>query len=119
MEEDLEELETRLARLNSQIHELTSQRHELTRRVQAIRSQRFVAANQITARDVQQSSGTDRPCFFNVVQFMEWLKLAGDHRRFGEWNGQLYFTSDLLAGKLIDTGGLWEHVPPDPVGATS
>jgi len=69
----------------------------------------FIRVNRITADDVELSSGDDKPWFGNVISFIIWLR-ANTKKRFAEWNSRLYFTSDLLANRTLETPGRLEHV---------
>ena len=93
----IEAIDTELTSLEAQLKLLMARRGVLRRQ---LASKAFIAANGITKADVELSSGDDKPWFGMVSEFVKWLKTQSSHKRFAEWNETIYFTTDLLAGKM-------------------
>lgn len=60
----------------------------------------FIAANGITKDSVQMSFGPGVPFFSHINQFVDWLKKTGCRKVFAEWNHTIYFTIDIMNGRL-------------------
>lgn len=79
------------------------------REKRAIESKRFIEANSITWDDVETTDVPDH--YFNhISSFSEWLS-TNSKKRFAEWNGRIYFRSDLVDGMMRDTGGFTDDLP--------
>jgi len=70
----------------------------------------FVRVNKITKEDVERPDGDDKPWFFDICKFARWMRDNNCQRRFCTWNGRIYFTSDILTGRMPGTPGLIEDV---------
>ena len=95
----LESIEDEIRAVKEYIESYKTKLRESEEIRRKIKSRDFIAANEITMADVELSSGDDRPYFGDVWNFAKWLK-SNSAKRFAEWNGQICFQSDLIAGKL-------------------
>lgn len=101
---------------SEQIADLERKIQPLIAKLEKLRTQKrnedsieFIRVNGITADDVELSSGDGKPWFFEIRGFIEWLRV-NSKKRFAEWNTRLYFSSDLLAGRMPETPAYIEHV---------
>lgn len=100
-----------IAQLDMQIAELSQLRRRLADADRKLASQEFIRVNRITKDDVEPPEGDGKPWFGHISEFIQWMKEKSCHKRFASWNGQIYFTSDLFAGKMPATPALMEDVP--------
>jgi hypothetical protein len=105
----IEELTQQIASVDSQISAiqatlapLVEKRDSLYHARLRLVSREFIASHRITSRNVQLSSVPDRKSFWHLVEFVEWIKEHPPYKRFAEWNGKIYFTSDIFNGALPD-----------------
>jgi hypothetical protein len=96
----LEEMDKDLANYDARISLLVKQRDELRELKRKLRAKAFIDANGITKSDVELSEGDGKPYFMTVGQFTNWLKSQPSHKRFAEWNTIIYFTTDVLTGRM-------------------
>lgn len=96
----IEAIDNELARIESQVKPLLATMDALRRQRRELASKAFITANGITKADVELSSGDGKPWFGMVQEFVKWLKTQSSHKRFAEWNETIYFTTDLLAGRM-------------------
>lgn len=85
--------------LRSQILPLNDRLERLEREQDSLESEAFIAANKIRKADVEMSSGDGKPWFGTVMKFKDWLR-GKSSKRWAEWNGRIYHTSDLIAGRM-------------------
>jgi hypothetical protein len=104
--------------MSAELENLRSERDRINRRIADLenaerdaKSIEFVRVNQITADDVQSSDDDGVPWATSCYEFGRWLSQAGCRKRYAEWNGQLCYAADLMAGFFRPTVGLAEHVP--------
>ncbi len=103
-QEQIQELEQRIAPLVQQL--------ETLRRLKAKEdSAEYIRVNKITKEAVQLSSGDDETWFGMVPDFSEWLKSTGCTKRFAEWNERIYFTADLIAGRMPESPATIHELP--------
>jgi hypothetical protein len=102
----IDDLATEIRELNRQLHILQEARSDLISR-ETIKSESIVLA------DIQESSGDELPWFGDLWTFANWMRQTNCQKRFAEWNGLLYKTSDLFAGSMKNTGARIDHVPAE------
>jgi len=95
-----QDIDTAITALEANIRPLQHRVDQLRDERKALLSWQFIEANNITRADVEMSSGDDRPYFGVIETFAKWMKNRGTHKRFAEWNGTIYFTTDLLNGRM-------------------
>jgi len=78
---------------------LLRQQDELRRELQKAKSQEFIRVNNITIDDVELSDGPE--WYGHVTEFID-KKLKISAKRFAEWNGRIYFRTDLVGGRMPD-----------------
>ena len=102
------EIEAMVERMRPLEDELVALRSQLRDAV----SREWIAANGVTLEDVQLPWGDDIPVFLTVYKFGDWMRSTGCKKRWAEWNGALYSSAELMAGRMArDAPGLLEHVP--------
>lgn len=73
-------------------------------------SREFIAAQGITRDQVETSEKCEsKPWFDHIADFVDWLKWHPG-KPWAEWNGMLYETSELMAGRMTDTPARYEHL---------
>ena len=72
-------------------------------------SREWIEANSVTADQVMSSNEPSKRPWI-ISDFAAWLKTA-PYTPYAEWNGRIYLTSDLIAGRMPDMPGFMEHVP--------
>ena len=98
----IEAIDLQLAEISEQLKPLLLRKEVLEQERRELASRAFIEANAITKDDVESSSGDGKPWFGTVGEFIKWLRVQEKQRRFAEWNGTIYFTSDLLSGRMPD-----------------
>lgn len=96
----LEQVEQELAAIAEQLRPLMRRQEDLNNQLRRMRSEAFIFANSIKRDDVELSSGDSKPWFNTISEFIAWLKTQPMQKRFAEWNERIYFTSDLVSGKM-------------------
>lgn len=81
----------------------------LSKEIAESKSHEFIAANGIKRGDVQMSSGADVPWFSDVWRFANWCA-KNTKKKWAEWNGRIYLTSDLKEGRMPDSPAEVEHL---------
>lgn len=86
---------------------------ELAARLRAVslRSMKFIADNGIRRSDVQMADDDRLPYFGIAAEFAKWIVSHPPMKRWAEWNGVIYHTTDILMGNLPDMPGRIEDVP--------
>ena len=102
------ELDAQIAGLTDQIIPLQERRDKLSRERDELLSREFIAVNNIRRADVELLE--DCPYFGTIDNCIAWLR-DNSLKRWAEWNGRIYYVSDLLAGRMPETPGRIEHVP--------
>ena len=86
--------------------------HELRRTKSDRDSRAFIAVNRITRDQVEFRDGDGKSWFGHIHAFIEYMKANGCTKRWADWNGTIYYTSDLFAGRIPDDmPGRTEHLP--------
>lgn len=93
-------LDTQISAIQATMAPLVEQRDSLDYARRRLLSREFIASHGITSRNVELSTVPDRKCFWHLVEFIAWIKEHPPYKRFSEWNGRIYFTSDILNGDL-------------------
>lgn len=96
----LEELEQEIANTQNQIAPLKQKLDKLIRERNTVKSKLFIKINNITLENVEMSSGEGKPWFSTIMDFAKWMRKNGITKRFCEWNGTIYFTAEILNGKM-------------------
>lgn len=96
----LTEVKREIMGLKAMIKPLEERLHIVQRERAHIESRIFIAANKINKEDVELSSGEGKPWFGTYVAFGEWLKANNITKPWAEWNGCIYNTSDVMAGRM-------------------
>lgn len=105
------ELELKIEGLRKEVEPILKRIRELTQEKQTIASKEFICINKLTKRNVEMSSGDDKPYFGLIRDFIGWMRDNNCTKLCAEWNGTIYFTSDLLAGRMPhDMPGRIEHL---------
>lgn len=77
-----------------------------------LRSRNFIEVNKVTRDQLQLSKGDGVPWFGYFKAFGDWLAATNSTKRFCEWNGRIYFTSEVIAGRMeYDAPGRADDVP--------
>jgi hypothetical protein len=107
---EIENIDRELAKIDAAAEPLRRRRADLEREKRMLLSQQFLDANEITMDDVELSSGDGKPWFGHVKSFVDWMKEHGTTKRFAEWNTVIYFTQDLLAGRMPSMPATIDHL---------
>lgn len=92
----------RLKEIDKQIETLNQERYTLIQNDRKSFAADFIRVNGVTLDDIELSDGDDNEMFWTVWQFADWLK-DNSTKRFAEWNGQIYWQSDLKEGRWVHT----------------
>ena len=87
--------------LESQIKPLMDRLTDVRQQKRKALAIEWIAANNVTLADIQESRGDGVPHCGHVTQFIEWLKANPSNKRFAEWNTVIHFKGDLLEGRFI------------------
>lgn len=103
------EIDARAARLAPQLVKLENLRRQHDDAV----SREWVAANNVTAAQVQRSDGDALPWFGDVMAFGRWMNETSCTRPWAEWNGRIYSSAELMQGRMMrNAPGCAEHAAP-------
>jgi hypothetical protein len=86
------------------IRPLAEKLERLRRQLADMESSALIEVNKITRADVEMSSGGGKPWFGTAWVFGKWLA-ANSKKVWAEWNGRIYHTADLAAGRMPDMPG--------------
>lgn len=104
------ELKAKIDKLQESVKPILAELEKLNNEYRDAVSCEFVEKNNITLDMVQRSD--DHEVFHGSVwNFAEWMRNTKCTKPYAEWNGRLYETLKLLAGRMDhDAPGLFEHV---------
>lgn len=103
-----DEIDRRRAALQPALREIAA----LEQQQAVAASREFIAEHGITASMVQTSS-IEGTWHGTVGEFGKWMERNGCTKPWAEWNGRLYPSLELKAGRMrSDAPGLAEHVAP-------
>lgn len=95
-----------LDQIDAEVLDVVSAIRPLQIRLEALRMERaklasrnWIAANGVKREDVETVDGEGKPYFGIAYKFIEWLK-ANSTKRFCEWNGRIYYTSEMITGRM-------------------
>jgi hypothetical protein len=93
------EVKAELKQLAGKMKPLAQRTAILDRECQRLSSLAFIEVNNVQKHDVEMSSGDGKPWFGSVRVFAEWLA-ENSTRRFCEWNSRIYFTAEIINGRM-------------------
>jgi hypothetical protein len=97
-------IQIEITHLNMEISPLIRKRSVLKRELNEVESRNWIAANGVTIDQVEPE-----PPFGTCGTIFDAPARTG--KRFLTWNGRVYFTADIAAGRMPRENGLLEHVP--------
>ncbi len=100
MTRTITDIDNELAEIRQQLEPLNKRAEELNRTKRRLKSEMWIEANNVTKDKVQLSSGNGVPWCGVVTKFGEWLATLTDPKPFAEWNETIYFTHDLINGRM-------------------
>ena len=107
----IEQIDRELAELAGKVRPITARMADLWRDRRRLCAAEFIRANNVTRDQIEMSSGDDRPWFGRATEFGRWMREQGTSKRFCEWNGRVYFSADVMAGRLPDAPAAVSDVP--------
>lgn len=93
----IEQIEAEMEDVNRRRAPLLRRMDELVRERIQVRSLQWIQDNECRREDVQFSDAHGLPLFKILDTFAHWLKRTACPKRFCEWSGRLYFTSEVTA----------------------
>lgn len=93
------EIQSEISAIDSTMKPLKDRRRQLIEDATRLKSLAWIDANGVKLEDVELSDGDGKPWFGDINTFAEWLK-ANSKKRFCEWNTGVFFTSDIIAGRM-------------------
>lgn len=106
----LSEVRQEIEAIKEKLRPLFARMDELSRLEKDIESKLWIEANKVTRDQVEMSSGDDKPTFGDVYTFGNWLKL-NSKKRFCEWNERIYFSAEIIRGRMCDSPGRVSELP--------
>lgn len=97
---NIDELKTQIATLQGEIDRIAQMRDFLSRQLSKSESLNWIEVNGVTLDQVERCSSEDKPRFFTVFAFVEWMKKHGCKKPYYEWNGRIYETDSLLCDRM-------------------
>lgn len=94
------QLEAELEALQDRIQPILVEYQHKNQILRDLKASEFIKVHQITKKDVEMSTGDNLPWFETVDKFIAHVKQHGTTKRFMEWNTVIYFTQDLLDGRM-------------------
>lgn len=104
MKTELEIIDEEISAVRMRLGPLMRDLENLLERRRLAASLEFIRVNQIRREDVEMVEGEGKPYFGQLGFFVSWLK-RNSNKRWAEWNGRIYHTSDFLAGMMPETPG--------------
>ena len=105
-----------IERLDAEIEKLVKECDRVTSALIACRNDRrrlkakeFIRVNGITKENVETSATDDKPWFYEISHFIEYLR-ANSTKTWAEWNGQIHAVSDLVKNRWSNTGVCMEDL---------
>lgn len=86
--------------LRLELRAATARVRELEEMLAGVESRTWIAENKVTKGDIQHSDGNGLPWFETISEFASWLRGKKSLKKWVEWNGHIYLTSEILAGKF-------------------
>ena len=108
--EELYKLNREYLDLQFRMKPIQDRMDEISRRKEDVLSRQFIAENGITRQQVEMSSDTGE-WFYTIDSFSKWLLVNSD-KKWAEWNGRIYYTSDILDGRMPIMPGMVKHLQP-------
>ena len=102
--------QSEIEKLEFQVEPLLAKINKLKREKSSVLSRKFIGVNQITRKDVEMSSGNGTLWFGTVLEFGKWLA-QNSTKVWAEWNGRIYYTADLVNGRMPDMPGNVDDLP--------
>lgn len=96
----IEQIDIELAELSAKVKPLLQRSEALNRERRRLLSVAFINANGVTRDEVQLSTGHAVPYCGMINTFANWLRDTKCPKRFCEWNGTIYFTAEIVAGRM-------------------
>lgn len=108
---EIERLQREEAAILKEWKPLTDRLDAVRREIGRERSKAWIAQHQVRRDQIELSNKPGMPLFSIVWQFVDVLRAKPCRKRFVEWNGMLFRTEDLIAGRWEDTYARLEDVP--------
>lgn len=96
----LDDVNVELGEVAKQLQPLLQRQTELQHEQARLESLAFIAINKVTRESIELSSGDGKPWLFDIGSFASWMKDNRCDKRFCEWNGRIYFTAEIIAGRM-------------------
>ncbi len=97
-----EEIQKDVTSIQLKVTPLLAKLAKLEAELSHAKSVEFIKLKVIKRADVEMASGEGKPYFHLLDEFISWIIKQPRQKRFAEWNDRIYFTSDLIAGKMPD-----------------
>jgi len=105
LESKVKELELKVKGLESTVKTLNSEKSRIQNTIDKRRSSIvFIKENNITKSNTEHSDTEDGLWFGHFSKFGEWLE-NNSKKKWCEWNGVIYLTSDIVSGVFERTDG--------------
>jgi hypothetical protein len=105
MNEELKKLEHEVISISYIVDPLLEKQNIIRSKIAKLKSKMFIKLFNIKKVDVQMSNDEDVPWVCDLLSFITWMRGVNCHKRCAEWNGRIYWLSDLFAGRMPDTNG--------------
>jgi len=93
--------------LKQEIHAVETAMEPMRRRLDSLErdlrhaeSRQWIAINKVTKSDVELANDKQKPWFVTVYDFATWLTSVDCQKPFCEFNGRIYFTSEIKAHRM-------------------
>ncbi len=106
------DIATNIAALDKFLAPFLAARDELKRQYDEAQSREWIAANGVTRANVIDSNEKGAPYHGMLSEFGRWIKAQGRTEQWAEWNGRIYPSAEVIAGRMErDAPGRYEDVP--------
>lgn len=95
----IQDIDRELAAIQEQLRPLWKRREQLTAERDQLLSRQWIEINGVTPANTQ-SSNPPGVWFSHIEDYRRWLSEQSTPKQFCEWNGRIYFTSEILAGRI-------------------
>ena len=108
-EQEIEKLDIQLKDLDSQVEKLMNKKRRIQSTINKEKSLIFIKENNITKENTQCCDVEDGPYFGHISKFAKWLK-KNSNKKWCEWNGSIFLTSDVVNDKYEYTDGRYRYL---------
>ncbi len=99
---EIEQIKAEIARTIGLIEPLQRSLISYQERLRQCEAADFIRVNRVSLENTENVDQPGMPYFGVITDFAKWLA-QNSVKRFATWNGRVYFSADLIAGRMPET----------------